>query len=259
MFFYSSDEDSSYSDEINLVPARPGTPPKPSTIKQHRRQSANSKKIEERDTSIPNFSSQTSLSRPPRRKWAIDLRTSKSEYNLSNIGRETPSGAFRFRNLRSSSNLFGSNSIIMQNDKIDLSMTNPNTIPCMLKNSPVPSSLFLFSVTHELCHVLIDQLNDIAEYSTRIYLRTQESGHMTLRSILQEGISRAFNKLKVASSVSISKSSTQPNISTSSNSSNIFSDDENMEQSIPLSLLQQYSDRLLKMVEQKMTKEKSNH
>ena len=122
---HSSDDETSSSDlEGNITRARPGTPPKPNLLRQMRRSSTSQSINVKSDNTVP-------LNKP-RKLWANDfLRSTKSEFNLSSLGRETPN---RLRNNNSGSSIWERNSeSFLQTEKIDLSMTNPSTVPCKFR------------------------------------------------------------------------------------------------------------------------------
>ena len=120
----SSDDDSltSSDEEKHFSRLRPVTPPKPNILKQIRRSSTTQNVPQSKEASLQSQSR-------PRRLWTSDMRSSKSEFNLSHIGRETPV------KLRSNSSSSGSGLWTtpplphIQNERLDLSMTNPSTIP----------------------------------------------------------------------------------------------------------------------------------
>ena len=121
----SSDDESmsSSSDEKPFSRARPVTPPKPNILKQIRRSSTTQNVPQMKDSSLQSQSR-------PRRLWTNEMRSSKSEFNLSHIGRETP---VKLRSNSSSSNsgLWATPPPlpVIQNERLDLSMTNPSTVP----------------------------------------------------------------------------------------------------------------------------------
>lgn len=120
----SSDDESlsSSSEEKLFSRARPGTPPKPNILKQIRRSSTSQTVPQTKEAPLPPQSK-------PRRLWSNDMRSSKSEFNLSSIGRETPI-KLRSNSSSSGSGLWATPPLpIIQNERLDLSMTNPSTIP----------------------------------------------------------------------------------------------------------------------------------
>jgi hypothetical protein len=120
----SSDDESvsSSSDEKLFSRARPGTPPKPNILKQIRRSSTSQAVPQTKEPPLP---PQTK----PRKLWSNDLRSSKSEFNLATIGRETPI-KLRSNSSSSGSGLWATPPLpLIQNEKLDLSMTNPSTVP----------------------------------------------------------------------------------------------------------------------------------
>lgn len=121
----SSDDESSSDSEA--FRARPGTPPKPSILRQIRRSSTSQSSVPLNKLSNEK-SSFTSPARSGRRLWGNDsLRSSKSEYNLSSVGRDTP---VKLRSSTASGLWSSPGAAQVQNEKIDLAMTNPATIPC---------------------------------------------------------------------------------------------------------------------------------
>ena len=127
--------DDENSDEHRTLRPRPVTPPKPNILKQIRRGSNAS--------NVPNSAPQpfnnghfaqhqapvNGQGHPAsrRRLWGTDtMRSSKSEFNLANIGRDTP---VRRRN---NSGTGGGGNLWPQAanpDRTDLSLTNPSSIP----------------------------------------------------------------------------------------------------------------------------------
>ena len=128
----SDDEsDSSLSDDKPMGRARPVTPPKPNILKQIRRSSTSQTVPQTKDSSLQPHSHSR-----PRRLWNNEMRSSKSEFNLSQIGRETPVRLRSNSTLSSNSGLWATPPLPqIQNETLDLSMTNPSTIPRMIHNN----------------------------------------------------------------------------------------------------------------------------
>lgn len=127
--------DDEQSDEHRIMRPRPVTPPKPNILKQIRRGSNPANQ----NTLNPNhYPNSHYIQHPPpvnggqtlnrRRLWSADtMRSSKSEFNLANIGRETP--VRRRNNSGLSPSVWNPNPALMVNDRLDLYQTNPSSIP----------------------------------------------------------------------------------------------------------------------------------
>ncbi|CAG2099985.1 unnamed protein product [Medioppia subpectinata] len=232
----SSDDESmsSSSDEKPSRFARPVTPPKPNILKQIRRSSTSQ--------TIPQIKEPTTHSHTrSRRLWSNDMRSSKSEFNLSNIGRETPV-KLRSNSSSSGSGLWATSPLpLIQNERLDLSMTNPSTIP----------------LTQELCQLVVNEMNSISKYALRILERSVETGNVNMRHFLSENISKTCQSLQ--QSIGTTPLTPRETLVSATNQSNIPYNDSNY--SLPpesmtqaMTLLQQYSDKLLNLVEQRITK-----
>ena len=129
----NSDDDN--SDEHRTLRPRPVTPPKPNILKQIRRGSNAS--VQPQSAPQPYTNGHYAQHQAPmmngqvhpasrRRLWGTEtMRSSKSEFNLANIGRDTP-----VRRRNNSGN--GGGNVWPQNvvgDRFDLSLTNPSSIP----------------------------------------------------------------------------------------------------------------------------------
>ncbi|XP_054154489.1 mitogen-activated protein kinase-binding protein 1-like [Oppia nitens] len=243
----SEDEMSSSSDEKRYP--RPSTPPKPNILKQIRRSSTSH--------TIPQLKEPSLQSHTRSRKlWNSEMRSSKSEYNLSNIGRETP---IRLRNKSISGNgLWGSSTALpqIQNEKLDLAMTNPSTVP----------------LTQELCQLVVNELGSISRYAIRILERSSESGNTNMRQFLSDNISTICHTLQSSTATTATSQPQQqpshsiPSIRLNNETTIVSPTIANNANNIPynslppesmthaMTLLQQYSDKLLNLVEQKFTK-----
>ncbi len=107
---------------------------------------------------------------------------------------------------------------------------------------------FQISVTQELCQLVVNELNSISKYALRIYERTSDSGNVRLREFLNDNITSTCRNLQSITT----HSQMTPNTNIPNNDSNYSLPPESMTQA--MALLQQYSDRLLNIVEQKMSK-----
>lgn len=245
----SSDEEET-SSESEALPRtlRPGTPPKPNILRQIRRSSTSQ--------AVPN-TKQSDLTSPKSRKiWGnFELRSSKSEYNLDMIDhRETlprtragstltspnSTGNGLWLNSTGGNNLTVNNlhnkSMNLLNDKqYDLASSNPASIP----------------LTMELVHNVVDELNHIATYAKKIYHRCSAAGNIALCNLLVDGISKAYVNLSTVVPPPPINGDTPVMANTMEPTSSL--PPESMIQT--MNLLQQYSDRLVSMVEQRMTKE----
>lgn len=140
----NSDDD--HSDEHRTIRPRPVTPPKPNILKQIRRGSTSNNANQHTPPSLVGYSFDylnhphaqnahppITQSARPRRLWSTDtMRSSKSEFNLVNIGRDnTPIRRRNNSGVSAGGNIWLTNPpSMMMNDRIDhLSMTNPSSIP----------------------------------------------------------------------------------------------------------------------------------
>lgn len=121
------------------------------------------------------------------------------------------------------------------NDKFDLSSSNPASIP----------------ITVDLVHHVVDELNHIATYAKKIYHRCSAAGNLSLCNLLVDGISKAYVNLSTVVPPLFSNGDVPMMPSPVDPTSSL--PPENMIHT--MNLLQQYSDRLVSMVEQRMTKE----
>lgn len=144
--------DDEHSEEHRVLRnARPVTPPKPNILKQIRRSSnAANQQQQLQHQQQPTAANQLanghyaqhhgtptggSAGHPlrQRRLWASDtMRSSKSEFNLANIGRDAP---LRRHRANSGAGLWAAAPVtpsVVTNDRVDLSATNPSSIPCKL-------------------------------------------------------------------------------------------------------------------------------
>ncbi|CAG2170479.1 unnamed protein product [Oppiella nova] len=134
---------------------------------------------------------------------------------------------------------------LIQNEGLDLSMTNPSTIP----------------LTQELCQLVVNELNSISRYAVRILERSAETGNANMRQFLSENISKTCHSLQssVTPTPALQGMHRNSDALVVPNQSNIPYNDSNY--SLPpesmtqaMTLLQQYSDKLLNLVEQRITK-----
>lgn len=237
----SSDDESSLTDtEVSSSwNLRPITPPKPNILRQIRRSSTSQ--------TLPNSSAlrQSELSPSKSRKpWDnFELRSSRSEYNISLASRE---GTLkRATNNIQSPNVWKSPSNVTvigvggedmsRNDNIDLSSSNPASIP----------------ITVDLVHNVVDELNHIATYAKKIYHRCLAAENISLCNLLVDGISKAYVNLSTVVPPLLSNGEVSMMPSPDDPTSSM--PPESMIQT--MNLLQQYSDRLVSMVEQRMTKD----
>lgn len=242
----SDDEDSSSESEAVPRALRPGTPPKPNILRQIRRSSTSQ--------AVPN-TKQSDLTSPKSRKiWGnFELRSSKSEYNLNMIDhRETlprsRTGSIMTSTMtgasenglwpnQSASNVNNNhnNTNLFNDRQFDLSSSNPASIP----------------LTMELVHNVVDELNHIATYAKKIYHRCSAAGNIALCNLLVDGISKAYVNLSTVVPPPPINGDTPVMANPLEPTSSL--PPESMIQT--MNLLQQYSDRLVSMVEQRMTKE----
>lgn len=194
----NSDDENS-EDHRTLRP-RPVTPPKPNILKQIRRGSSNTNGLQQ-VSPLQQAQQQQQQPLPPhpptngqvymnghyvqhtppssssvhsggrqRRLWPNDtMRSSKSEFNLANIGRDTP--VRRRNNSGASMNMWHQQQqqqqpLLASQGGFQLAMTNPTSIPRKLPfefNDSFPNSVFISSVTrsmsaHHQRNELLDQL-----------------------------------------------------------------------------------------------------
>lgn len=228
----SSDDDSSLSDsETYSRTLRPGTPPKPNIFRQIRRSSTSQ--------NVPTAKPSEYIMHRSRKLWDnFELRSSKSEYNLNYIGQENISMPSRSNTSTPiNSGLWGirSHTENVENDKFDLSSSNPATA----------------QLTTELCQHIVDELNHIATFTKKIYHRCYNMGKTSLCSLLVDGVSKAYVNLSTV----VPPPPTNGDVSTIANSSDYANSLPPESMINTMNLLQQYSDRLLSMVEQRMTKD----
>ena len=151
--------DDENSDEHRTLRPRPVTPPKPNILKQIRRGSnaSNAPNSAQQPFTNGHFTQHQAPvngqghSASRRRLWGSEtMRPSKSEFNLANIGRDTP---VRRRN---NSGTGGGNPWPPSNsERLDLTLTNPTSIPRKLFLIFSCCGFFIFmSNTFFICIVL---------------------------------------------------------------------------------------------------------
>lgn len=235
----SSDDESSTDDESSssfIRTLRPGTPPKPSIMRQVRRSSTSHVMP---NNTLPSFRQHHHL--PPqtesrgrtRKLWDnFELRSSKSEYNLNFAGRSESRSASRV-------NLAGS---FFENNRIDFASENPATI----------------ELSQETCEQVSEELNFLAIFVRKLLKRSKALGDHRLTDILNQGINRTYQTLNAvaplpSSTSSLPRSSSQVHpmqrSSTEASVSGSFTGDA---PPVPMNLLVQYSDALLQIMQQRM-------
>ncbi|KAF7495881.1 hypothetical protein SSS_04896 [Sarcoptes scabiei] len=128
----------------------------------------------------------------PRRLWSTDtIRSSKSEFNLANIGRDIPLRRRNNSGMNSmlhpqlwpinmptiNNNQHGNN----PSDRFDLSLTNPSSIPLSL----------------ELCQHLINEMSFLINYASRIHERASNSENVIIVDYLRETLGQASRDIQV--------------------------------------------------------------
>ena len=173
-----------------------------------------------------------------RKLWEnFELRSAKSEYNLSYAGRESRSG--------SRVNLAATSSYFNRDNRLDFASLNPATI----------------DLSHEMCEQAIEELNFMAIFVRKLLKRTQAAGTRDLTDLLSQGINQTLSTLNAVSQVPASSSSSQISSATlprqrkSSKVEQTNATLANPEGNPPVlvNLLVQYSDALLQIMQQRMT------
>jgi len=280
----SSDDESTTDEEssssyvrTNLL--RPGTPPKPSLLRQVRRSSTShvfspnspfggtlSSKcgLMANNNNIPH---QGTLARSRSRKlWDnnFELRSSKSEYNLNFMGRD--SGISR------SGSRVNLSSSFWENNRIDFQSSNPATI----------------ELTRESCEQVIEELNFMAIFVRKMFKRTQSNpATQGLAEFLADGVVKTINTLSAVVPLPMASTSSprllQPHLHhhllqqqqqqllmsqkspihhnmrhQQQQQQNVLSPSSNSSSGgpanppVPMNLLVQYSDALLSLMQQRM-------
>lgn len=228
----SSDEESSSSFVRTL---RPGTPPKPSILRQVRR-SSTSHVLPNSHHSTPK---QTDTSRQRSRKlWDnFELRSSRSEYNLSFVGREPMTGSVSRSGSRA--NLMVDS---LFDNRIDFSSSNPATI----------------ELNKETCEQAIEELNYMAIFVRKLFKRAQAAGNRELLDTMTEGVSRIHQTLNIVPTrFALSSPLVSSRVDAADSSSGNNSLPPEASNAITMNFLQAYSDRLVSLVEQRMTAAKA--
>ncbi|KAG9510263.1 Mitogen-activated protein kinase-binding protein 1 [Fragariocoptes setiger] len=230
----SSDEDDELSSEDDRVSrARPVTPPKPTLLRQIRRNSSAS----HRTSSVTNASAgmvdmnmsseyanpgqqqqlrhsnhnsatmghsgrRSGTTAPTRRLWTQSssgstMRSSKSEHNLASITMQPSVYPAGVANTSRPSSIYGggaggsasvwSEHASTYSDKIDLASMNPATMP----------------KTYELCQFVVDELQTVSRYAARLYqsLCSQPHSNVALRNLVGRGIEMSADLLAAVSQV----------------------------------------------------------
>ena len=224
----SSDEESSSSFVRTL---RPGTPPKPSILRQVRRSSTSHVLQPNSHHSTPK---QESSRHKTRKLWDnFELRSSRSEYNLSFVGREPMTGAVSRSGSRA--NLMVDS---LFDNRIDFSSSNPATI----------------ELNKETCEQAIEELNYMAIFVRKLYKRAHAANTRDLLETLTDGVNRTHQTLSIVNpgrmAISSPLVSSRADADSSSGNNSLPPEPSN---AITMNFLQAYSDRLVSIVEQRMT------
>lgn len=226
----SSDEESSSTDDESTSSfartLRPGTPPKPSILRQVRR-SSTSHVV---PNTIPKQMDTMTRSGRTRKLWDnFELRSSKSEYNLSFVGRDMASTS------RSSSKVNLVAPSVWDQNKIDFSSVNPATI----------------DLTRDTCEQAAEELNFMAIVVRKLFKRAQMVGNSHLTNLLTDGVMRTYQTLSAVKE----PQSAIPRLPSKSSVHQSAADDRSEPSAVTMNLLQQYSDRLMSIMEQRMAKD----
>ena len=109
------------------------------------------------------------------------------------------------------------------------------------------------TVTQELCQLVANELNSITKYAVRIYERSSETGNNQMRQYLADNITKTCQTLQSVVAHPTQSSPIQSTNINTSNDSNYSLPPESMTQA--MTLLQQYSDKLINLVEQRISKQ----
>ena len=227
----SSDEESSSTDEEEssssfIRTLRPGTPPKPSILRQVRR-SSTSHVV---PNTIPKPTSTMTRNGRTRKLWDnFELRSSKSEYNLSFVGRDLAATS------RSSSKVNLVAPSVWDQNRIDFSSVNPATI----------------DLTRDTCEQAVEELNFMAIFVRKLFKRSQLAGNSQLTNLLTDGVMRTYQTLSAVREphAAVTRLPSKSSVHQSA------ADDRTEPSAVTMNLLQQYSDRLMSLMEQRMAKE----
>lgn len=227
---HSSDDSSSTDDESSSSFAgknlRPGTPPKPSVLRQIRR-SSTSQVI---PSTLPKPTEPRSGGNKSKKLWEnFELRSSKSEYNLSCVGRESSLNS----RSGSRSNLLDGSIWGTAGSRFDLTSTNPATV----------------ELDRNICEKAIQELAFVSAYVRKLHRRATASGNIALSNLLTEGVSKCYFNLSTV--VPDGGTNSRRKLPVPDESTNSLPPDS---MSQAMNLLQQYSDRLLNLVEEKITR-----
>lgn len=224
----TTDDDESSSSFIRTL--RPGTPPKPSILRQVRRSSTSHV--------VPNTMPKsgdagTTRSGRTRKLWDnFELRSSKSEYNLSFVGRDLSATQ------RSSSKVNLVAPSVWDQNRIDFSSVNPATI----------------DLTRDTCEQAMEELNFMAIFVRKLFKRSQTAGKTDLTNLLSDGVISTYQTLAAVRDPQ-SAATTLRSPSKSFISHPQVADEIGAPSAVTMNLLQQYSDRLMSIVEQRMSKD----
>ena len=223
----SSDEESSSSFASKNL--RPGTPPKPSILSQIRR-SSTSQVI---PSTLPKPTEPRNGGTKSRKLWEnFELRSSKSEYNLSCVGRESSLNS----RSGSRSNLLDGSIWGTVGSQFNLSSTNPATV----------------ELDRDICEKAVRELAFVSAYIRKLHRRAATSGNIALSNLLQEGVSKCYFNLSSVYPAPDTATLARRKLPAHDTDSTNSLPPETMSQA--MNLLQQYSDRLLNLVEEKITR-----
>ncbi|XP_046912235.2 WD repeat domain 62 isoform X2 [Dermatophagoides farinae] len=195
----NSDDDN--SDEHRAIRPRPVTPPKPNILKQIRRSSNSnggpmmstvnvSMNPYQNHHYVQNPHQHITQSARPRRLWSADtMRSSKSEFNLASIGRDTPVRRRNNSGVSAGGQMWPQNPALVVNDRFDLYMTNPSSIPLSL----------------DLCQHLVNEMNFLTNYASRIHERASYSENTAIVDYLKETLGQVSRDIQAIVGLSPNK------------------------------------------------------
>lgn len=223
----SSDDESSSSESGSPFSRlhRPGTPPKPSILRQIRRSSTSQV--------VPNqpLKPATEVKTKTRRLWDnFELRSSRSEYNLSFVGRDssTPLGR-RLSSANSSKSVWATPA----ENLLDLSTRTGRV-----------------ELTRDNCVQAIEELLAMAKICKQLHHDAMSTDNNDLSRLMADGVARAYHNLSAVAKLP-NDASQRGRLAPSMMSNDLASlPPESMAAE---NLLQQFSERLLTMMEQKIT------
>lgn len=238
----SSDDESSSSESGSPFQRalRPGTPPKPSILRQIRRSSTTNQVAP--NQAFKAATTESKDAKTTRKLWGnFELRSSRNEYNLSTGAEQGQEPVTPRRALNSTLSASTKTVWATPADTFDLATLSPAGVP----------------LTSETCVQVVEELVHLANFTKKMYQRASYAGNPVLCTILSDGVAKAYASLaSVAPPLSELRANSGASMAMSLNAGRMTSPLEDSTTSLQADtmamVLQQYSDKLMNMMQQKI-------